>query len=268
MGSAYISLKNLTDIIYAIDNKDIRQIENLCKNSNRNNEVDIPFEIYKHKCLTFDRTNFIVSNCNPFLHFSSPLIKKLLEDQKIILLDVIFDHLNFFDVNGINQLLLYYRNKTALSSSNLKQFMNTYKISINTKEAVSYDSPADKYLINECHKETINLTIVKYLVEHGLNVNIKSLNGETPLIGACKNGNRSIVNYLVDHGASMDKKDGQGRTPIFYACASGKMLAPVGRKRLWPIWLNIMPILMKQTILVGHRYLRPAQAETQSSLII
>ena len=43
-----------------------------------------------------------------------------------------------------------------------------------------------------------NADLVKYLVEHGANVNNE--NGKTPLVIACEKGRKSIVKYLVEHG--------------------------------------------------------------------
>jgi len=70
-----------------------------------------------------------------------------------------------------------------------------------------------------CHG---NEAIVKYLVEHGANVN---LNGKynTPLTAACKNGNESLVIYLIEHGANIDYEDNiNSLTPLVAACISGK----------------------------------------------
>ncbi|ORX83690.1 hypothetical protein BCR32DRAFT_192423, partial [Anaeromyces robustus] len=50
-----------------------------------------------------------------------------------------------------------------------------------------------------------NITIIKYLIEHGANVN-KETNDFTPLIAACQNGNNTIIKYLIEHGANVNKK--------------------------------------------------------------
>ena len=67
-----------------------------------------------------------------------------------------------------------------------------------------------------------NLSIIKYLVDHGADVSKMNYDGETPLFNARLSGNEAIVKYLVDHGADINKKDYQsGEIPLFNACLSG-----------------------------------------------
>jgi len=47
-----------------------------------------------------------------------------------------------------------------------------------------------------------NETIVKYLIEHGADINIKNKNDETPLSFAGKSINNYLINYLSLHGAN------------------------------------------------------------------
>ena len=58
-------------------------------------------------------------------------------------------------------------------------------------------------------------SIVKYLIEHGANINITSHCGEVPLFNACFIGNEVIVKYLVEHGADVNKKNFKGKTPLY-----------------------------------------------------
>jgi len=51
-----------------------------------------------------------------------------------------------------------------------------------------------------------NLDIVKYLVDHGADVNAKSEHGETPLWWALERGSSNIIKYLVSKGANLDYK--------------------------------------------------------------
>src|SRR5205814_8712767 len=55
--------------------------------------------------------------------------------------------------------------------------------------------------------------IVKYLVEHGANVNVQAVNGWTPLHDAAYIGNFEVVKYLVDHGADLSLKNERRETP-------------------------------------------------------
>eukprot|EP00833_Pecoramyces_ruminatium_P000643 jgi/Orpsp1_1/1174675/evm.model.c7180000050927.2 len=40
---------------------------------------------------------------------------------------------------------------------------------------------------------------------HGANINIENNFGETPLSNAFENGNEAIIKYLVEHGANLNK---------------------------------------------------------------
>jgi len=59
-----------------------------------------------------------------------------------------------------------------------------------------------------------NKTIVKYLVELGTNVNKTNKRNKTPLFNACENGNEVIVRYLVENGAEVNKKTKYDKTPL------------------------------------------------------
>jgi len=48
--------------------------------------------------------------------------------------------------------------------------------------------------------------IVKYLIEHGADVNKKDMNGITPSIEASRQGYKSIVKLLVEHNAEINKR--------------------------------------------------------------
>jgi uncharacterized protein len=62
------------------------------------------------------------------------------------------------------------------------------------------------------------LDVVKVLVNKGANVNARStFNGETALMKAVMTDHREIVRYLLDHGAQVDVKDNNGSTALFHA---------------------------------------------------
>jgi len=50
--------------------------------------------------------------------------------RKTDLLDIIFSHLNFYDNSSIVQLLLYHKNKIAVSKKELKQQLSNEKFKI------------------------------------------------------------------------------------------------------------------------------------------
>ena len=61
---------------------------------------------------------------------------------------------------------------------------------------------------------------MKYLIEHGADVNKESKDGTTPLFIACEYGNYAIVKCLVEHGANVNKELKNGKTPLIIACDS------------------------------------------------
>ena len=44
------------------------------------------------------------------------------------------------------------------------------------------------------------MIIIKYLVEHGTDINKEDNDGFTPLYNACEEGHEDVVKYLVEHG--------------------------------------------------------------------
>jgi len=63
-------------------------------------------------------------------------------------------------------------------------------------------------LFYACNSE--NERVVKYLVEHGADIN----NGKTSLFGTCQNGNENIVRYLIEHRANINKASEDGMTQL------------------------------------------------------
>lgn len=68
-----------------------------------------------------------------------------------------------------------------------------------------------------------NLEIVKYLVELGADVNQADNSGYTPLYFAIDKGNLEIVKYLVEHGADVNQASYYGCTPLERAIAKNKL---------------------------------------------
>ena len=62
---------------------------------------------------------------------------------------------------------------------------------------------------------------MKYLIEHGADINKENNFGEIPLFISCEKGNVDIVKYLVEHGADVNKKNDKGETLWFSACRIG-----------------------------------------------
>ena len=181
------------------------------------NKIDIIFEMYNNKLLTLERLEFIVENCTNYLNISSRLVKRLMKNNEVTFLDVIFSNLRFFDDEFIIQLLLCYFNEVPIPT--LLQLISNKKFKISTH--TKYTGDINKYLINECTKKHTNMQIIRYLVEHGADINKINKYGEVPLTYACRNGNILLVKCLVEHGADINKENNESKTPLFKACSNG-----------------------------------------------
>lgn len=62
-----------------------------------------------------------------------------------------------------------------------------------------------------------NLSRIQQLVEMGASVDVKDVNGQTPLIAACMKGNKNIAKILLDAGADPNAKDEQNLSPLLAA---------------------------------------------------
>jgi len=63
--------------------------------------------------------------------------------------------------------------------------------------------------------------VCRLLVEHGVDVDIRGLNGQTPLHTATHNDNLDIIRYLLDAGAEVDARTTyNGSTPLQWATAA------------------------------------------------
>ena len=61
-----------------------------------------------------------------------------------------------------------------------------------------------------------NLEYVKYLVEHGADVNAKNAyKGLTPLhVAMLKTSDTNVLTYLLEHHAEINRQDDDGRAPL------------------------------------------------------
>jgi len=69
------------------------------------------------------------------------------------------------------------------------------------------------------------LDIVKYLVEHGADVNLANLRGETPLHLACLGDNDKTISFLLSAGRWLASEDECGDSPLMYATREDKLMA-------------------------------------------
>jgi ankyrin repeat protein len=65
-----------------------------------------------------------------------------------------------------------------------------------------------------------HVQVVKELVEHGADVDVKDKDGSSPLHWACAKGHLAVVNELLSRGANIEVEDIDGNTPLHLACAN------------------------------------------------
>ncbi|KAG4092683.1 ankyrin repeat-containing domain protein [Neocallimastix lanati (nom. inval.)] len=173
--------------------------------NNNINNIDILLKTYNEKKLTPKILENLINNNHHDLYISSSLIKLLIKENEIELLNIIFDNLKFYDNDFIKWLLLLYKNKNYISPNNLNQKISKkeYKIIIDHK------------------KENMNKNLIYYLIEHGVDINNKKMFKETPLFYACRRRNKDLVEYLVERGADINKENKDGETVLFIACKRG-----------------------------------------------
>jgi ankyrin repeat protein len=72
-------------------------------------------------------------------------------------------------------------------------------------------------LTYECKRG--NIKEVKKLISNGAKINQRNKDGDTPLIIACKKGNKKLVKYLLKHKEiDINKNSKSGISPLFVAC--------------------------------------------------
>ncbi len=131
-----------------------------------------------------------------------------MENEEKDLLEIIFQkHLKFFDTEFILNLLIFYKNKTAISDSTLQQQIDNdkYKFRIVLNEYFFDKFDESFYLFNAC--KIGNEQIVKYLLKLGVDLLAKNKYNRTPLFYACISGNEPIVRYFVKLGADINNED-------------------------------------------------------------
>ena len=218
--------------VKAIDTKNINEIELLSQNNdnkkkddeeekkNFNNKIikkeDIVLEIYHNKLLTSQRLEIIIKHFDNYLYISNELIKELIKDDSISLLNIVFTYYRFYDNKLIINILLYhYKNKNPLATNDLKQLVLDEKYKISTiqisEEENDLENQKDKFnsnlFLNQACQEGKEF-IVKFLLKMGTNIEKTSgQEGHTPLYCACSGGHESIVRYLIENGADVKNYD-------------------------------------------------------------
>jgi len=81
--------------------------------------------MYNKELFTSERLQFIIKNCSKYLKISLFLLKKLMKDNTIKLLNIIFKSFKFYDILIIKTFLFHYKNKQSISIFNLNRFISS-----------------------------------------------------------------------------------------------------------------------------------------------
>lgn len=111
----------INSYITAINEKNVNEIKILTNNNNNNNNLDIVLEIYKSNLLTSEGLQFIMEKCSSYLNISNTLLKSLLKDNNLPLVDIVFENLKFYDIDIIKNFLVHYKNRIPISTEVLKR---------------------------------------------------------------------------------------------------------------------------------------------------
>lgn len=79
-------------------------------------------------------------------------------------------------------------------------------------------------LCGACQESEEILDMLKFLIDHGADVNAQDIEGDTPLhwaAAAPPDGHGAVVKLLLHRGAQVSLKDMEGRTPLHWAAGNG-----------------------------------------------
>jgi len=97
---------------------------------------------------------------------------------------------------------------TLLESINRNDFQEVKRIILSGKHPDALLNPEKMtplIMVSGCIcEEKDRIDMVRFLVEHGCNVNSETIYGETALITAARVGHEEVIEYLLDHGARID----------------------------------------------------------------
>jgi hypothetical protein len=101
-------------------------------------------------------------------------------------------------------------------TSSVKRLLSIRNINVNVKN-VNGNTPLH-YAVRNGHVE-----ITRLLLENGAEVNVKSVGGFTPLHWAAWNGHVDILHLLVENGADLEVQNNDGRRALHIAASYGHL---------------------------------------------
>lgn len=122
-----------------------------------------------------------------------------------------------FNSSDINPVLIKSSQKGRLDI--VKYLIEKCEADVNIKTKHDYT-----LLMSACNGDVEHLDIVKYLVEHGANINYTNDNfNNNALSYAISNDYYSSAEYLIKNGADLELKDGDNNTPLMNAIENNNL---------------------------------------------
>ena len=101
------------------------------------------------------------------------------------------------------------------------QVLLEYKQDINLKDTAGYTPLNDVLAQVDPSREAKVVEIVRRLLEHGADPNVRLPGGSTALHEASSWGSPEVARLLLSYGANIDEKDEAGETPFQVASSRG-----------------------------------------------
>ena len=88
-----------------------------------------------------------------------------------------------------------------------------------TEEAINSKNGAENTALHQVSKEG-NLSMAKYLIRYGAQIDVKNMFGQTPLHCTAYRNELEVMKLLISSGAQVNVRNEVGRTPLTIAAAS------------------------------------------------
>lgn len=234
-----------TPLHMAIEREDIQIIEYLFNyaddnnikiniNGNNNGEDTLlhvaaergNIQIVEH-LLNYAKENNIKININACNRAGDTPLHVAIERENIQIVEYLLNYANDNNIKinvnarnstGYTPLYMAFRNKDIKIIEHLSNYAKENDIEININDCNNY---GDTLLHHACIDAQYDK--IKWLVQHGANVNLPNKQGNTPLLLHIKHrlGYHNIVKFLIKNGADINARNNDGDTALYMACMEG-----------------------------------------------
>ena len=155
-------------------------------------------------------------------------IKEILDDNKIkdlSFLDYFQYSLSQCHPMAKNILRYFNKNTSAFNGNNtlhygaLNESLSILKFSVEHSVNIEKKNLDGNTALHITLKSE-NENLFKYLIENGSNIEAKNLEGNTPLHITVKSENEKLIKYLIKNGSNVEAKNLEGNTPLHLAAVS------------------------------------------------